>query len=1468
MYDTGYDSLPSTSGTPYNVTSGDYGLTSSSSSDTSNSNLNRVQFEDDLHKAIKNNDIDEVKHLINEGEDVNKRNSDGSSALHLAIENDCIEIVDFLLNCSTIEIDKFDKRKNTPLHIAFKNYRFACAKKLLQHNADVSVQDLAGNTVLHFAIENNRVEYVRILLEKNDERKFKAKNIEIAFEIGIDEEHKAAALLLKKYEKNPVRWQSIYDTIVHLGFLKNKSNRDDCIDGRNDSNSQTPKRLRTDNGWKGPQKAGNLRTSLHGVFFQVKLLMIFLKTSLEKGYEFYMGSEFLAAGDLDDIVIRYSSIVNQWTLRFLQAKHRIDPDKNKITLSELTKISGGDFDIIKYFRSFCKIIEEPLFAGNKDLSHIKDCTIITNTDFDFRPREVRSNKDGSDHKADVKENANRKKWQNFFLTTNLSNTDEFLYITDGAKVNVIDPEYYDEVKEIIKSTLETRRGKKFTEEDVDTKIIRFLEKLVFITNYPNENDLDVLITDKLGEKFEMFNATFLFDSFLREIVDYLKIYDDGTARFYDHVEGEKFYVDLKGRIYTLMLTGLSLALIKKIESSVFRFEIDLKCKFVKNIHEFLHQRETNNILLLNTACCQLSTTKIRQILQTKEFINNFEYLKFSIGAYIFIDTAELLRTKEMFDLSLKSNKRPSLLVIQCPFVSSQHFDQISTICTSFAKTTKVILIFSSEYESRIEFITDEKITYSNLTLDSQIELLKKEVSLQGNRIQLNQLIDINSAKQVIDSPNCLAQLFPDKSITLGNLLAHDPFSFDGYVEKYYIDRNLREQWIKSDILAENIKSALFFISCEPVTLNVSSQLKEIEPNYIHDWNENGNYRNGIVLLPKNQENAKHIFTKLCEKHRTIYWLEFRLIKSKESINPTPSNTRRNLKQFRLYWKGFKGPNASLVHNHIEKEIDRSDVHFDESQLIGTEQKVVIIADYPGFGKSTFLTKLAKKLRDKSANNNPSPWIVRIDLKEYTRPQNVNNLKNELFESETSRKCIEAAEIFVTNIAVPHENYGFEKNLFAIGIHKSKLTHQLRIRPKIIVLIDGFDEISPDYKTNTTNLIKAIEKTDVAQLWVTTRKNEKDHLEDELKSSAFTLDPFNKKQQNMFLSRFWRLLDKTPNKAKAIGHKDTRARPEDSPQPSKRRKLKQPETLNSSQSESSIRYSKKARELIKKANQSKDPTKTYSLTEVPFNLKVLAEVVLERKFNLDKINELVDVDIYKEIIDAVFHKYKNEKCGTSNENISASNVTKSMFKNYRYYHELYALKHIFPEHELPQLNSLKKIDKEIKDNLLKMQFLKSQNENAFSFEHQIFAECFVGKHLANDLQDENIRNLVIKHVFRKRNYANICNFFKYYILQDGKAQNLREFFEESIEMMCKNDDLKQQAKAIAEKLYDFFWEYPKNFQLYIDESSVRCAVAIIPNDSPIILSYDLLENRPVYEYEIRRICYKGTSFHESTSKPEE
>ena len=145
------------------------------------------------------------------------------------------------------------------------------------------------------------------------------------------------------------------------------------------------------------------------------------------------------------------------------------------------------------------------------------------------------------------------------------------------------------------------------------------------------------------------------------------------------------------------------------------------------------------------------------------------------------------------------------------------------------------------------------------------------------------------------------------------------------------------------------------------------------------------------------------------------------------------------------------------------------------------------------GKTTILTHLAKQIKQ----NFPSHWIVRIDLNDHT----------DALKAQKEQK-IEAVE-FLSQRLLKLDS-PFEKDVF----------EQCLKEGKVVVMLDGVDEISPSYERTVIDLLQALKEKSVEQLWVTTRPHLRETLEKNLKAHSYTLEPFSKVDQVEFLTKFW------------------------------------------------------------------------------------------------------------------------------------------------------------------------------------------------------------------------------------------------------------------------------------------------------------------------------------------------------------
>ncbi|GAB6021623.1 hypothetical protein CHUAL_004208 [Chamberlinius hualienensis] len=182
------------------------------------------------------------------------------------------------------------------------------------------------------------------------------------------------------------------------------------------------------------------------------------------------------------------------------------------------------------------------------------------------------------------------------------------------------------------------------------------------------------------------------------------------------------------------------------------------------------------------------------------------------------------------------------------------------------------------------------------------------------------------------------------------------------------------------------------------------------------------------------------------------------------------------------------------------------VYLSESDLVSgvNEFPTILISEAAGMGKTTFLSRMTQLIR--------GYWLIRVDLNNFTAI-----LEREVqCRSFDSNRVDEALKFFIEILLSSQPETKLETN-FEIQL----LSHFIKDKQKVIVLFDGFDEISPNYKDVVIDLILTLQKTRVKQIWVTTRTHMQKELEEKLNIvGSLQMLLFNQSNQTHFLVKFW------------------------------------------------------------------------------------------------------------------------------------------------------------------------------------------------------------------------------------------------------------------------------------------------------------------------------------------------------------
>ena len=554
------------------------------------------------------------------------------------------------------------------------------------------------------------------------------------------------------------------------------------------------------------------------------------------------------------------------------------------------------------------------------------------------------------------------------------------------------------------------------------------------------------------------------------------------------------------------------------------------------------------------------------------------------------------------------------------------------------------------------FVTrDEKLNWSDLTSSSQEKLLEKSVKFQGARISLNEIMSVECQVKKYLS---LGALLEDKGLTIADTV---PVA-NAYNEGYYIGRTLRHQAVT--------KKSIF---------------NDIGVRYSH-----------FYLARTEQE-----YKDMCQKKPTsnVHWLQ-----EDKSGNLVWQQTQGSLETLRRYI------DTESSHTYTTDDVDKL---LEQAQ----RQRVTLISDTAGMGKSTLLTYVSKQIKQKF----PATWLVRIYLNDHT------DALKELKEKQIDKEKVTE---FVSEKLLKLKP-GLETELF-------KLCCEQKQKVKTVIMLDGFDEISPFYKESVIDLLQALRQTEVEQLWVTTRPHLRKELEDELQQLSYTLEPFSEENQVEFLTKFWSLKDwfiEMNNEEKEASYKKLEI------------------------------Y---AKELIKKLSTSISD-KDRQFTGIPLQTRMLAEAFEEevKKFHQSVesmpglLFKLDLLELYRQFIERKYDIYQLEK-GKAQVNTSvAMEQRERELRHMRRDHQLLALKVLFTEEQVEMFQNNTEIFFSTEE-LTRIGIVQVSEDGKPHFIHRTFAEYCVADCLVNRLTEgkntsEQVQKFILKDIFLKLNYEVIRVF---------------------------------------------------------------------------------------------------------------
>ncbi|EFX87242.1 hypothetical protein DAPPUDRAFT_307146 [Daphnia pulex] len=325
--------------------------------------------------------------------------------------------------------------------------------------------------------------------------------------------------------------------------------------------------------------------------------------------------------------------------------------------------------------------------------------------------------------------------------------------------------------------------------------------------------------------------------------------------------------------------------------------------------------------------------------------------------------------------------------------------------------------------------------------------------------------------------------FQGTSQSVGDLIKRGDKTLDDLIEngdpEEVIDSNSIEEMIKKNTIKIRTCSSARF---EP-ELYVERQLE-------HPW-ENSFYDE----LAESMECTTDELQKECtvDSQGYIKWL-----------TAEDSHKKEIWKQMKIIMKEKESQN--LRDSQLSKGIAIA-----EKDLINKENRkdqVFIISGIAGTGKSTILSNYYEIIK----RDNPDVWVIRIDLVDYSKELAEFNFSG---DDQSGLSGLIIKDYQFTAVA-------FFVKIFAkkSSLTRSLLTYRFQTDGRVVVMLDGFDEIGGELHEKVFQLIKAVKLTKFDALYITTRSHLKETLQDKCFQFSYNFKKFSQEDQVACLSKYW------------------------------------------------------------------------------------------------------------------------------------------------------------------------------------------------------------------------------------------------------------------------------------------------------------------------------------------------------------
>ncbi|GAB6032936.1 hypothetical protein CHUAL_012130 [Chamberlinius hualienensis] len=419
------------------------------------------------------------------------------------------------------------------------------------------------------------------------------------------------------------------------------------------------------------------------------------------------------------------------------------------------------------------------------------------------------------------------------------------------------------------------------------------------------------------------------------------------------------------------------------------------------------------------------------------------------------------------------------------------------------------------------------------------------------------------------------------------------------------------------------------------------------------------------------------------------------------------------------------------------------------------------------GKSTVLMDtLVHEFTKNNIKNFTNIWYIKIDLVLY----------KSCFKEMKSCHTVEKLLNFFVDKILAYEKETRLKTEF----ERKLLKHFLQTKQNVILMFDGFDEISSNYQNSLIDLLSALKSIKVRQIWIATRPHMTNDLENKFKIKSVKLLKISEQNQINLMTEYWINQD-----------------------------------LNSD------RLHLYAKMLIKIFSKLiKDPGLEF--TGIPLHTRMLADVFTGEASEFSSSNQIeLGIEgnlcnLYEKFIkikvairngdNTIFFK-KYMDIPTIKNHIAMNNIVISSLENSLI--EIAAILTIFPAHYVEMLPNEKdpKFILELVEHTQNIGLISEIINNQPQFIHKSYAEYFTAKYLINNVfineyQIEDFISFILPDLFHQIQYSTVLQFLDKLLgkLKVDQVKFLLKNLENyiNLEIKIKNKMFHQTILQIAAK----------------------------------------------------------------------